>query len=66
MVTDEEDEVDVHSPYWSFTRQPFKTSLLNFDDHALEDISARMFNSTLVYTGLESAGEKPFCMVFCL
>lgn len=56
-MTDDEDDVDVHSSYWSFTRTPFKTSLLHFETHEMEDVAARMFNSTLVYSGLESAGE---------
>ncbi|ELU17223.1 hypothetical protein CAPTEDRAFT_210514 [Capitella teleta] len=40
---------------WSFTKTPFKTSLSTFTSPELTDVAARMFNSTLVYTGLESA-----------
>jgi len=41
---------------WSFTKIPFKTSLLAKQSHEMEDIAVRMFNSSLVYTGLEISG----------
>ena len=45
------------SPYWLFSRCPFRTSLLANQPHEVEDTAVRMFNSTLVYTGLELSGE---------
>ena len=49
---------------WSFTRAPFKTSILDGISHELEDVCTRMFNSTLVYVGLESSGAcKPLLQV---
>ena len=42
---------------WSFTKSAFKTSLLESSSHELEDVAARMFNSTLVYAGLETSGK---------
>ena len=53
-----DDEIDVRSPFWTFSRTPFRRSLMSFESHELEDVSVRMFNSTLVYTGLESVGRK--------
>lgn len=48
----------VHSPQWAFTKIPFKTSLLAGQSHEIEDISVRMFNSALVYSGLEFSGTS--------
>ena len=45
------------SSMWSFTKSAFKTSLLESSSHELEDVAARMFNSTLVYAGLETSGK---------
>lgn len=39
--------------HWMFSKLPFKTSLLAGQSHEVEDVAVRMFNSTLVYTGLE-------------
>lgn len=55
---DEEDFSEIaQGSYWTFSKIPFKTSLLAGQSHEVEDISVRMFNSTLVYTGLELSGR---------
>lgn len=51
-----EDHIDLRGTYWSYSKVPFKHSLIAFESHELDDIAVRMFNSTLVYTGLESVG----------
>lgn len=43
--------------YWMFSKMPFKTSLLAGQSHEIEDVAVRMFNSTLVYTGLELSSK---------
>jgi hypothetical protein len=48
----------VHGPQWAFTKIPFKTSLLAGQSHETEDIAVRMFNSSLVYSGLEFSGNE--------
>jgi len=50
--------MDMQCSRWLFSKVPFKTSLMHFDSHELEDVSARMFNSTLVYARLESSGTE--------
>jgi len=47
----------VHGSHWAFTKVPFKTSLLAGQTHDIEDIAVRMFNSSLVYCGLEFSGN---------
>jgi len=47
----------LHSAHWTFSKVPFKTSLIAGQTHEFEDISVRMFNSSLVYTGLELSGN---------
>ena len=49
-------DLDVQLSRWLFSKVPFKSSLMLLNSHELEDISARMFNSTLVYTKLETTG----------
>ncbi len=51
-----EDEMDLKGSYWTFSKLPFKQSLLSYDSCELEDVAIRMFNSTLVYAGIESSG----------
>ena len=51
------DEAEAFSGIWSFTKTPFKSSLLASSTHEMEDVAARMFNSTLVYAGLETSGK---------
>ena len=53
----EQDEMDVRGAFWSFSKVPFKHSLLAYESHEMEDVAIRMFNSTLVYAGIESAGN---------
>jgi len=53
---DDVDEV-VQCGHWAFSKVPFKTSLVAGQSHEVEDVSVRMFNSTLVYTGLELSGN---------
>ena len=48
-------DMDMQCSRWLFSKVPFKTSLMQFDSHELEDVSARMFNSTLVYARIESS-----------
>ena len=52
----QEVDMDVQLSRWLFSKVPFKSSLMLLNSHELEDISARMFNSTLVYTKLETTG----------
>jgi len=54
----------LHSGHWTFSKVPFKTSLMAGQTHEFEDISVRMFNSALVYTGLELSGK--LCPVLLL
>ena len=49
----------LHSAHWTFSKLPFKTSLIAGQSHEFEDISVRMFNSSLVYSGLELSGKSP-------
>jgi len=49
----------LHSGHWTFSKVPFKTSLIAGQSHEFEDISVRMFNSSLVYSGLELSGKSP-------
>ena len=55
--TSDQDEMDVRGTFWSFSKVPFKHSLLAYESHEMEDVAIRMFNSTLVYAGIESAGK---------
>jgi hypothetical protein len=57
-TSDHSIDVMVHSPQWAFTKIPFKTSLLAGQSHETEDIAVRMFNSSLVYSGLEFSGTN--------
>ena len=54
--TDDLRDAALHSGHWAFSKIPFKTSLITGQSHEFEDISVRMFNSTLVYSGLEITG----------
>jgi len=51
-------DASLHSGHWTFSKVPFKTSLIAGQTHEFEDISVRMFNSSLVYSGLEISGES--------
>ncbi len=51
-----DEEMDLKGSYWTFSKLPFKQSLLALDSCELEDVAIRMFNSTLVYAGIESSG----------
>ena len=53
----EQDDTDVRGAFWSYSKVPFKHSLLAYESHEMEDVAIRMFNSTLVYAGIESAGN---------
>ena len=57
---DTDDIHDERGAFWSFSKVPFKHSLLTYDSHEMEDVAIRMFNSTLVYAGIESAGKSAF------
>ena len=43
--------------FWSFSRMPFQKTLTPFRLHEWEDTAVRMFNSSLVYAGIESLGK---------
>jgi len=51
-------DASLHSGHWAFSKVPFKTSLIAGQSHEFEDISVRMFNSSLVYSGLEISGKS--------
>ena len=56
----------LHSSHWTFSKVPFKTSLIAGQTHEFEDISVRMFNSALVYSGLELSGKTLLRIIFKL
>ncbi|XP_041351468.1 unconventional myosin-VIIb-like isoform X2 [Gigantopelta aegis] len=41
--------------YWSYTKSPLRQSLTAIHDPTVEEIGVKMFNSILVYTGIEEA-----------
>ena len=45
--------------YWSFSKTPFRQALLALDSRDHDDIAIRIFNSSLVYAGIEAAGTRP-------
>ncbi|XP_074662295.1 pleckstrin homology domain-containing family H member 2-like [Tubulanus polymorphus] len=49
------DDCEFKVSYWSYQKSPLRQSLSSFRDSDLEEIAVKMFNSTLIYAGLDNS-----------
>ncbi|CAH1792132.1 unnamed protein product [Owenia fusiformis] len=43
-------------PFWSSSKTEMRQSLMLFESQELEDVAVKMFNSSLIYAGIETGG----------